>query len=235
MKATLTTLLFVLSAITVFSQSNFYKIGIGGGAGITQSFTDVQKHGYGSAAYGVADYFFTPFISLGVEGQIGQINGGDIHTDPYNRQFINSYKSFTINGKIYLGGIINYNYSEVGNILKGLYIGGGLGAIKNKMTGIVRVNPYTGYKYPGQNQSKDILIPMNLGINFYFPDRAGDYRYVLNFNFQSIIDIGEGLDGYNDSPVKFKNSYPDMYSYISAGIRYQLGPVGLYRKTFRKP
>jgi hypothetical protein len=221
---------------TASAQSNFYKIGIGGGAGLTQSFTDVSKHGIASSIYGVADYYFTPFISVGLEGQIGQITGGDINTDIANREFINTYKSATLNAKVFLGSLIDYSYSRPGNLLRGLYLGSGLGVIKNvfKPENIVRYQPGTNYLFPGEDNSYNILIPINLGLNIYFADGNGDYRYVVNFNFQSSITLGEGLDGYNDSPITFENGSPDIYNYMSVGLRYHFGQVGLSKKTFRK-
>ena len=234
MKLRLITVLFLLSTIPVFSQSNFYKLGIGGGLGFTQSFTDVKKNGLGAAGYGLLDYYFTPFLSLGVEGQMGQITGGDVYTDPGNREFINDYKSFSLNGKVYLGGLIDYQYSKVGNALKGLYLGSGIGVIQNKMIDIARISP-EGYVYPGKDKSRDILVPVNIGLNVYFPDRAGDYRYVVNFNFQSNLTFGEGLDGYDNTSVSLKPGSPDIYNYITVGFRYNLGPIGLSSKTFRRP
>ncbi|MCD0487416.1 hypothetical protein LPB86_04200 [Pedobacter sp. MC2016-14] len=235
MKLTLTSILVLLSIFSGFSQSNFYKLGIGSGFGTTHSFTDVEKSGNGISVYGTADYFFTPFISMGVEGQIGQIAGGDVFTDSRNREFLNNYKSFTFNGKLYLGSIINYDYSPTANLLKGIYGGTGIGLIQNKIIAINRRNTYANTTSPGQNNSFNILVPLNLGINVYLADRQGDYRYVLNLNLQGNLTFGEGLDGYNDSSIRFSNNRPDAYSYISVGFKYLLGPMGLSMKTFRRP
>lgn len=237
MKTFFTACLTLLLYINADAQSNFYKIGIGGGFGATQSFTDVRKHDFGLAGYGVLDYYFTPFISLGIEGQVGEINGGDIRTDPYKRQFINSYKSFTLNAKLFLGEVMEYDRYSFSNYLKGLYLGAGVGVVNNKMKDIVRIKPEKDLTkpliiYPGKDASNNLLFPINLGINFYFNDDSGYRRYVLNFNYQSSIAIGEGLDGYDDSSIRFKNGNPDIYSFVSVGFRYQFGPVGLYRKTF---
>jgi hypothetical protein len=237
LKLVLLPALCLMLSFTAHAQSNFYKVGLGGGVGLTQSFTDVQKHGTGTAIYGTADYYFTPFITLGIEGQMGQISGGDINTDPDHREFINSYKSATINAKVFLGNFIDYNSSKSANILKGLYIGGGMGLIKNAMkdSDIVRFKPGTDYRFPGKDLSYNLTIPVNIGLNLYFADGNGDYRYIFNFNFQSNVTIGEGLDGYNDSPVKFRNGNPDIYNFMSVGIKYNFGPVGLSKKTFRQP
>jgi hypothetical protein len=237
------TFLCLLMAISGFAQSNFYKLSLGGGVGVTQSFTDVEKHSLGGSIYGTADYYFTPFISLGIEGQIGQINGGSVTTDPSNRQFINNYKSATINGKIFLGNFIDYSYSQSSNLLKGFYFGSGIGVIKNSMKDIVRykdddkstVGINESYTFPGQNNSYNVDIPLNIGLNVYFADYNGNYRYTLNFNFQSNITIGEGLDGYNDSSIKFRNNNPDIYNFLSVGVKYNFGTLGFSNKTFRKP
>ena len=235
MKPTIITSLLLLLFLHSNAQSNFYKIGIGGGVGYTQSYTDVAKHSRGVAGYGVIDYFFTPFLSLGGEGQMGQIAGGDIKTDVNNRQFVNDYKAVSLNGKLYLGGVLNYDFNPFANAIKGLYVGSGIGIMQNKLTAIVRKQPGTGYIFPGTNASREVFFPLNLWINFYFPDHLGDYRYVVNVNFQGNVSLGEGMDGYDDSPIKFKNTSPDIYSYFSVGFRYNIGPIGLSQKTFRRP
>lgn len=233
MKPILTAAFVLLLSINVRAQSNFYKMTIGAGAGLTQSFTDVAKHDFGLAGYGSFDYNFTPFLSLGFEGQMGEINGGDVYNDPYNRQFINRYKAFNLNGKVSLGALIDYGRTGFANAIKGLYVGAGAGVVMNKMRFIVRERPddASGYIFPGLDSSKDLLIPLNLGINFNFMNKYGYHKYGININYQSNITLGEGLDGYDDSPTKFKNGYPDVYNYFSIGLRYHFGSLGLSTKT----
>lgn len=223
--------LTLLTCLSTSAQSNFYKMTIGAGAGITQSFADLAKHDFGLAGYGTFDYNFTPFLSLGLEGQMGEINGGDFYTDANNRQFINRYKAFTLNGKVSLGAVIDYRRTGFSNVIKGLYIGAGAGIVMNKMRFIVREKPDDGYIFPGYDSSKDILVPLNIGINFNISDKNGYYRYGININYQSNIVIGEGLDGYDDSPIKFENGNPDIYNYFSIGLKYHFGSIGLSTKT----
>lgn len=231
LKPILTSLLALLICLNANAQSNFHKMTIGAGAGLTQSFADLAKHDFGLSGYGTFDYNFTPFLSLGFEGQVGEVNGGDVFTDPNSRQFINSYKAFSLNGKLSLGALINYGRTGFSNVIKGLYAGAGAGIIMNKMRFVVREKPEDGYIFPGKDSSKDLMIPLNLGINFNFPDRYGYYKFGINVNYQSNITLGEGLDGYDDSPLKFKSGNPDIYNYFSVGLRYHFGTVGLSTKT----
>jgi hypothetical protein len=231
LKLVLTSLLALLLCLNIQAQSNFHKMTISAGVGITQSFADVVKNDFGTAGYGTFDYYLTPFLSLGFEGQMGEINGGDAFNDPYNRQFTNRYKAFNFNGKVSLGALIDYERTGFANAIKGLYIGAGAGVIMNSMKFIQRINTSDGSKFPGLDNSKDLYIPLNLGINFNFMNRSGYYKYGININYQSNITLGEGLDGYDDSSITFKNGNPDIYTYFSLGFRYHFGSIGLSSKT----
>lgn len=234
MKPAVLSFFMLLITIVSSAQSNFYRLSAGAGAGITQPFTEVQKHDFGLAGYGTLDYLFSPFLSLGLEVQKGEINGGDFNTDPQKRQFVNSYLSFSVNGKISLGEFIDNNYNSFSNKIKGLYFGTGIGMIKNS-TEFIRYDPATpDMASVGLNDAKDIYFPLNLGINFYIPDRDGFYRYALNFNYQANITLGENLDGYDDSRINFESGKADIFTYFSVGLKYQFGGMGLSRRTFRR-
>ncbi|MEJ2883808.1 hypothetical protein [Pedobacter sp. GR22-6] len=220
---------------TAVAQSNFHKLSIGAGYGVTQSFTDVQEHAISFAGYGTADYFLTPFISLGGEFQMGQIRGGDIYTDPNEREFINSYKTANINGKLYLGSVINFNRNAFADAIKWFYVGAGAGIIRNDVERVV-VKPSTRntanpYVFPGKDKSTDLVAPLSTGINYYFSDRTGKPKFGINLNYQVNFSLGEGMDGYDDSPIKFKNGSPDVYTYLSFGFRYNFGLLGLSTKS----
>lgn len=203
---------------------------MGAGFGITQSFTDVQSYDFSRAAYGNLEYFLTPFVSGGLEFQMGKIKGGDAATDRYGRGFVNSYKAATINGKLFLGALVDYERSAFLNAIKGGYFGLGAGLVRNWQSTIARKQKNTGYVFPGKNASTDLLLPVNLGINFYFPDRQGIPRFAINLNYQGNVTLGEGLDGYDDSPVKFDNGNPDIYNFYTIGLRYHFGLIGISKK-----
>ncbi|WP_214227182.1 hypothetical protein [Pedobacter sp. B4-66] len=213
MKTTVISFLALLLCLTASAQSNFYKLSLGGGAGLTQSFTNYEKSNFGKSLYGVGEFFFTPFVSLGGEGQIGRIKGETRNVNLKPTQFVNSYKSFTINSKLYLGALIDYKRNGFSNTIKGLYFGAGLGGILNNVSGAE------------QPKTKDLIIPLNLGYTYYFPNRSGYYRYGINANYQNTISLDGGIDG------KETTSHTDIYSYFSVGIRYQFGLMGLSRKT----
>ncbi|WP_254070795.1 hypothetical protein [Pedobacter sp. L105] len=234
MKRIILITLLLGSTVASFAQSNFYQFAIGGGAGVTQSFTEVPKHATGIAGYGTIDYLFTPFTSLGLEFQKGEINGGNVQTDPLNRQFINSYQSFSINGKVSMGEFMQDHYRGSNNWIRGIYVGAGIGVIKNSPVYTVHSVEDPDYVYSMQASSSEVYFPLNIGINFFFPDHEGFYRYVLNVNYQGNLTLGEGLDGYDDSKVTFQGGKPDIYTYFSVGVKYNLGRMGLSKKTFRQ-
>ncbi|RYG13907.1 MAG: hypothetical protein EOO07_17250 [Chitinophagaceae bacterium] len=221
------------------AQVNFYKLALGAGVGPTVSYADVRENSQSFAGYLAADYNFTPFVTAGLEIQAGQIKGGDIVKNPHNRQFKNNFKAVSLNAKVALGQFVDYSQSDVLNFFKGFYAGTGIGAISNNMKYVVRYKPNTqaefpplGYEFPGKDKSTNLLVPINLGINFYFRDSYGDSRYILNFNYQANVTFDEGLDGYDDPLAVFANKSPDMYTLFSVGVKYNFGPVGLTKKRF---
>lgn len=242
MKKYILSILLISLTTAVFSQQNlinFYKLGVGGGVGPTISYADVRENSQSFGGYITADYNFTPFFTAGIELQAGQIKGGDIITNPHNRQFKNNYKALTINTKIALGEFIEYYKSDFLNSVKGLYAGIGIGVIRNDMKSIVRYKPNTqaqypplGYEFPGKDKSTNLLVPVNLGINFYFKDYYDQLRYIVNINYQGNLTFGEGLDGYNDPQNKFENNAPDIYTLFSVGVKYNFGPVGYSKRIF---
>jgi hypothetical protein len=235
LKRIISFILFLASIFPAFAQSNFYKFSIGAGFGATQSFTEVPKHSFGLSGYGSIDYLFTPFASLGLEIQKGEVNGGDFKKDLLNREFVNSYQSFAINAKISLGQIINDRYNGSSDLLKGIYLGVGAGVMKNSTLFSTGLDPNDrNFAIVDNLDSKEVFFPLNLGINVHFPDREGFYRYVLNFNYQANFTLGEGLDGYDDSKITFQSGTPDIFTFFSVGLKYNFGKMGLSRKTFRK-
>ncbi|WP_316850002.1 hypothetical protein [Pedobacter agri] len=238
LKTTSITVLFSFLVTFSFAQSNYFKWSWGLGGGANYSKTDVVEGNWGYTAAGEINYHFTPFVTAGLEGQYGMVQGGDIVTDPHNRQFVNKYTSVTANFKVQLGEFVNYDRRPFWEAIKGAYLGLGVGVINNNITDIVRYKPDwaavdPGYgPFPGVDKGVNLIVPINLGLNYYINDGYGYVRYVINFNAQSNFTFGEGLDGYNDPPTKFRNYDPDTFNVYSLGVKYFFGNIKAYRKFF---
>jgi len=235
LRTTYITLLLVFIESFSFAQSNYFKMSYGFGGGMNKSYTDVYQGDYGKIIYGVFDYHVTPFITMGLEGQYGRIKGGIAVKDPSGRWFVNKYSSLTANLKLMLGELVNYNQGGLLYNMRGIYLGVGLGAINNNISNIARYPPKTSIsnnsRFEGEDKSVNLVLPINLGFNYYIKDNYGYMRYVINVNAQSNITFGEGLDGYSESRLRSNNAYPDMYNSVTVGFRYMFGSVRSYRKT----
>jgi len=237
LKTIFVSLFFVLITGSIFAQSNYFKLSYGFGIGANHSYTDVKKGGTGYTAYGVFDVHVTPYVTAGLEAQYGMVHGGDIVTDPHNREFINKYTSVTANLKFMLGEVIRYERSDFLYNIRGLYVGLGVGVINNKMDDIVRYKPSwaaydPGYgPFPGKDKGLNLVTPVNLGFNYFINDGYGYLRYIVTINAQSNITYGEGLDGYDDPSRNFENNAPDIFNTYTIGFRYMFGNIKVYRKT----
>lgn len=220
--------LVLFASISASAQYNYYKFSAGAGLGITQYFGDVAENPIKKAITTSLDYNINPFVSAGIEYQFGSITGGDSVNNAHKRYFLNKYSAIIANGRIQLGQVVDADQGTVLYALRGVYLGTGIGFISNKMDPVVRVQPGTGYVFPGEDKSSNLLIPANIGINFDIPDQWGFTRYKVGLNYQFNVTFGEGLDGYNDPPIKFKNNNPDMYGFASVSVKICFGPEGLY-------
>ncbi|WP_316848409.1 hypothetical protein [Pedobacter psychrodurus] len=228
--------MFVSIGSSSFAQSNYFKMSYGFGGGMNRSYTDVYRGDLGKIVYGVFDYHMTPFLTVGLEGQYGRIKGGIKVKDPSGRRFVNKYTAVSANLKVMLGEFINYDKGGFLYNIRGVYLGFGLGAINNNLTNIARYRPTEApssdsRRFAGEDKSVNLVLPVNLGYNYYIKDSYGYMRYVINVNAQSNFTFGEGLDGYNESGLKSNNNYPDMYNSVTVGFRYMFGTVRSYHKN----
>ena len=218
-----------------FSQYNFHRFSVGLGGGPNQPFSDVSRNKMGPAVAIYSDFYFTPFVIGGVEGQFGKLTGGDRVLDPHLREFENSYKTVLFTGKFALGQLLNYNRRSILNTFKGLYVGSGWGLIFNKMSFVTRIKPdgMNNYTFPGDDSGVNLVVPATAGIAFNIVDGWGETRYIVSAGYQMNLTFGEGMDGFNDPPEKFENNYNDMYSYATLNLRYCFGRKGVHYRPFR--
>jgi len=213
---------------------NFTNYSIGVGGGLTRAFADVAKQINKSAFNGNLNYNYSPYTTFTGELQIGKLAGGDRITDPNTRAFENSFVAAIAYGDFQAGEIIEYRYSTLLNILKNFYVGTGAGIIHNRMISIQRVslnNP--GYVFPGQDVSTELMLPVRFGYEFKLYNFYREPFVRINVGYQMNWVYGEGLDGYNDPPSKFKNNHVDRYAVLGVGIKYGFGNPVSYKKPIR--
>ncbi|WP_207532737.1 hypothetical protein [Desertivirga arenae] len=231
MKKYLLIIVSCLTFSTAFSQYNYYKLSAGASIGPSVAFADLSKKRIATTIGANFDYNLTPFTSIGIELQKGTLSGGDRETDRHLRYFKNDYNAASVGIKVQLGQVVDFERSGFLYAIRTLYSGIGLGVIQNTISDgdIVRVQPGTGYVFPGTNKSMGIKVPINAGMNFNLTDRWGYTRCIFNINYQLNITTGEGLDGYNDASKggAFSN-IPDMYGVGSIGFKVCFGPQGLF-------
>lgn len=210
------------------AQADFYKTSIGVGAGITQSYADVYGSNASFASKIEFSYYLNQFINVSVNYQKGKIIGGDIYTNAHHRQFVNDFNSIDLNAKLQLGAFIGYEESTFLNVVKGLYVGTGIGGIQNRHNNPVRHQISTNYKFPGYDRSKEMFVPLMAGINFHIPDELKVTRVMVSLNFQGNIVSGEGLDSYDTNGANFQQGIPDIFTFISIGVSYHFGRKGWF-------
>ncbi len=232
-KILLAALVHLFATTICFAQFNELKYTAGFSAGPNRSYTDVKKGGWGHTVVIDGNFYVLKYLTVGLEAQYGLVQGGNVNTDPYNRQFANRYFSGAATTRLMIGRIIDPQRSEFLYGIRGLYIGTGVGLIKNHLIDIVRYRPSfsddPGYgPFPGTDNSVNLVIPVSLGINFYIAESGFVSNFILNFNAQSNVTLGEGLDGYNDPTKKFENNKEDVYNVYSVGVKYIIGRYRYY-------
>jgi hypothetical protein len=234
-------ILFFIATIAVTTANaqsgyNYQELGIGVGASYIRGYTNVQQQYYHPAFDLSFIYNYSPYVPIAIEFQLGQLSGGaahDLSIDKYGRAYTNNYKAVILHADLHLGEIIDYEDSQLLEALKNFYGGTGFGVISNTNT-VVRHPFYDpSYTFPGKDQSTDLMIPFRFGYEFKIydaynePGMAIDVGYIHNFAF------GEGLDGYNDNPAKFRNNATDQYTQITIGFKYFFGNVVSHTKIIR--
>jgi hypothetical protein len=223
-------LLFIVSVLAFYKAGaqgslNYASYGFGFSGGINRPYSDLKKN-YNNKSYSAtAYYYYTPFVPIGLEFQIGKLAGGgnDVKVDKDTRRFVNDYKALMLHMDVQLGEIIDFRGSTLLNIAKNFYAGAGIGGISNS----VDVNRQSlldpTYTFPGKDNGINIIVPLRLGYEFKFYNSYDEPNIRLDIGYQHYVTFGEGLDGYADPPIKFKNNALDQYSTIMVGIKFMFG------------
>jgi hypothetical protein len=223
-------LLCALAGLQAKAQTNYYKLSVGAGAGAAVAFGDLKNEVITPAVYSAADYYFSPYISVGLEGQLGKLKGGD--TTLYHANFSNSYKAGNLNARVSAGAFMKKRFvpSTFNTLVRGFYVGTGIGLLRNNITERYPTQNNNPRINQGKRSSWDALVPVNVGLNYGFKEKNGYERLTVNLNFQSNFTFGEGMDGFDDNPLFSPNTNSDIYIFSSVGIKYKFGRVGYYKR-----
>ncbi|MBK0383752.1 hypothetical protein I5M32_12355 [Pedobacter sp. SD-b] len=243
-KIILTLLLF--GALKAYSQANFSRIGVGLSAGLSSSFTGLS-YGPGGSIPGFApkktlfinksntfggslDYYFTPFITAGLEYNQVQLKGG---TDKYNRAFVSKFSSIEIRGNVAVGQFIDFSYSPFLYAIRNVNAGFGIGFIG----GSNNVADFGSGTFPSRQHPNDlgkskfsgvVSFPASIGYNLNIYDAYQETRFVIGFNYKMDFTLSDDIDGYADDPRIFNNKNNDVYTTLGVSVKYLFGPKGLY-------
>jgi hypothetical protein len=223
MKKILLLVLTLCSYHVTFAQFS-RPVSVGVGAGTAFNLTDLATVDYRFGAHIDLDYLITPFISAGVHVQKGTLSGYRMESD-----FENNYFAFNGNAKVRLGQFLaipdNYSYYNLQantfhKILSNVYIGVGIGAIKNDIQHTIAPDYRDAIaSQGGEIEQKldgfELLIPINIGLDIPFGRTLYGPKWAINLNYQHNLTTNDNLDG-----VINRNN--DHYGYISLGVKYGL-------------
>lgn len=199
-------------------------ISVGAGAGGSIGFTDMKSSQFRFAFYGEMDYLLSPFISVGIRGEKGELVGSN-----RENKFENKYYSANLNGKIRLGKFMNlpdnYSYyaleaSTFDRILSNFYIGAGAGLMKNrigtKITGeFLKDLVDMGGKIADDRSGIHFVIPLSVGLDLPFGRTLYGPKWGVNINYQHTLSMNDNFDGV-------VNGNNDQYGFVSLGVKYAL-------------
>lgn len=216
-------LLVALSLNSAFAQFS-RPVSVGIGAGGTLSLADLGNSDIRFAGHADIEGLINPFISVGVHGEKGIMSAYG-----WNSEFENRYHTINANVKVRLGQFLslpdNYSNYTLGastfdKILANIYLGGGVGFMKNSIVNNIHPNYNESISNMGGEISDDLdshnlVIPVNIGLDVPLGRTLYGPRWAINLNYQHSFLPKDNLDGVI-------NRKKDQYSYLSLGVKLAL-------------
>lgn len=226
-----------LAALTVKAQAgyNYYEFGVGAEVSWIRGYTNITKQFDHPAVAFKFIYNYNPYLPIEAEIQKGTLSGGGNSKadDPYGRHYTNNYFAVLVHADVHLGAAIDYEDNGFLGALKNFYLGTGFGIISNSNS-VQRYSIYDpNYKFPGTDSSISPVIPIRFGYEFKIYDYYDQPAFAIDLGYIHSFAFGEGLDGYNDDPKKFKNNAIDQYRQFTLGVKYFFGNTTSYNKLIR--
>lgn len=229
--------ILVIFTIAVKAQGYHYaSFGIGVSVNYQRPYADLAEYDK-TLSFSVSPHYnITPYLPVGLQFEMGRLSGGSITTNEYRKAYDNHYMAIGVRGDIMLGEVLEYSNSNFLYFIKDFYAGTGLGIIHNKMAFVQRTNllptgyPVGAYVYPGDDSSTNLVIPLRFGYEYKIYNQFDEPYMSINLAYTHNFTMGEGLDGYNDPPSKFKNNSPDQYAQLSISVKFNLFGSSYYNR-----
>jgi len=227
-KASIIAIIICCSALVTKAQVgyDFSQYEIGAAAGFNTVSGDAQTKTMTPTFHLNLTYNATPFVNIVFEAQLGQLAGGDsLHTSS-GRQFTTDLSSFQLRAQLQLGEVLDYSHSQFNNVLKNLYIAGGLGLAVSHITAISRIsNTNPVYYTPGVLNSQEPFIPFRIGYEFKVFNKYQQPAFKVDLGYEYNLVLSDNLDGYTSG------SHYDVYSQFVIGFKFAFGgAITSYRK-----
>jgi len=228
-----TLILALLATYSASSQIKYvpptaHSFSVGIGYGVAKLYGDFYGKPQTGIPWGDINYNITPYLSAGIQGQAGKLITGGLNVTTKANGFYttNTYQSAAANVRLSLGAfLVNQPESVVLDLISGIYGGAGIGIMNNTITISERGGLNETYLLHGAVKTvpHTANIPLNVGIDVNVPQILGYNGLQVNVNYQYNFCQSDNVDGY-DPQVPF-NKHNDVYTYISAGLRFNFGRI----------
>jgi hypothetical protein len=219
--------LICLVAYTAKAQLGYeyaqYDLGVS--SGLNKVSGDAETQVQTKSIHVNFNYNVSPFINYVLEGQTGDLKGGDAQTTATGREFTNNYNAVIFRAQIQAGEFIDYSRSRIKNGLKNLYISSGVGYVINHMTYINRTSILQpGVTTDGLDNSSHIFIPARIGYEFKVFNQYNQPSFKVDIGYQMNFVMGDNLDGFATGAIN------DKFSQITLGFKFALGGITSHSK-----
>lgn len=214
-------LLFSKVSLAQFNGHMSAEVGSGG----TLLYGDLKNKTLAFGTHIGLDYLFNPFISAGIQGLMGKLQGNDA----YGREAHSKFAGANANIKLRLGQFMaaknNYSFymlshRSVLSYLANFYLGAGIGFIYADVTANRGSNANDFHEgFAGKDFAYEMIIPLNIGIDIPFAYSFKGPMWAVNINYQLGLSSGDNLDGYTNG----YSGHRDRMVYLSLGIKRSIG------------
>lgn len=214
-------LLFSKVSLAQFNGRMSAELGSGG----TLLYGDLKNKTLAFGTHIGVDYLFNPFISAGVQGLMGKLQGNDAYGREAHSKFAGANANIKLRFGQFMAARKNYSFYMLSHptfwsYLANFYLGAGIGFMYADVTayrGSVAGDSHN--EFAGENFVYEMIIPLNVGIDIPFAYSFKGLIWAININYQLGLSSGDNLDGYTNS----YSGHRDRMVYLSLGIKRSIG------------